>query len=278
MDPHRRPEVERNLMLSTTETETLATCILIEILAAVVLRGIIRFRRHTRYTWPQAPIYLLNLVYTRVVWRATVEGKLPVEGGAVIVSNHSSGIDPCFTQLATDRIVHWMVAREYTSNPLLAWAFRITESIPVNRGGVDTAGTKMAIRYARQGDLVGLFPEGRINQTDALLLPGRPGAALIALKTRVPVIPCYIRGAPYDGTAYGSFLMTAKTHVVIGKPIDLSAYYDLEERGENHRQAQAEVTKIFLREIAKLAGVEDWPVELAGRRWAPRFDRLQTTS
>ena len=35
-------------------------------------------------------------------------------------------------------------------------------------------------------------------------MPGRPGAALIALKARVPVVPCYIHDAPYDGTMLGN--------------------------------------------------------------------------
>ena len=261
-------------MAAAADMEILAGGILAALIAGVVVRALIWFRRHTRYRWVQGPFFLLNLIYTRVVWRTTVEGTLPREGGAVVVANHSSSIDPFFIQLATDRIVHWMVAREYALNPLLAWAFRITESIPVNRGGIDTAATKMAIRYAQQGDLVGLFPEGRINQTNALLLPGRPGAALIALRARVPAVPCYIRGAPFDGTEWGCFFMMAKTHVKIGKPIDLSAYYDRADQ----REVQGEITKLFLREIARLAGVEDYPAQLAGKRWAPRFDRQPAAS
>ncbi len=82
-----------------------------------------------------------------------------------------------------------MVAKEFCVHPAMSWFFNTMQAIPVNRRGVDTAATKLAIRYASQGDLVGLFPEGRINDTGALLLPGRPGAALIALKARVPVVP-----------------------------------------------------------------------------------------
>ena len=70
-----------------------------------------------------------------------------------------------------------MVAKEYCEHPLFGWAFRILGSIPVNRSGVDTAATKLAVRYAKQGDLVGMFPEGRINISKSVLMPGRPGAA-----------------------------------------------------------------------------------------------------
>ncbi|MBI3838220.1 MAG: 1-acyl-sn-glycerol-3-phosphate acyltransferase [Planctomycetia bacterium] len=221
--------------------------------------------RKTHYTFWQAFLYLVNTCFTRVLWRTQVSRWLPVteDQGAVIVSNHRSGVDPLVIQLCTDRVVHWMVAREYFEMPGISVVFKTLASIPVNRGGIDTAATKMAIRLAQQGGLVGLFPEGRVNLTDELLLPGRPGAALIALKARVPVIPCYVEGAPYDGTALGSFFMTGKARVIIGKPIDLSDYYGR----EGDKAVLPELTKRFLVEIAKLAGVNDFDAKLAGKNW-----------
>jgi 1-acyl-sn-glycerol-3-phosphate acyltransferase len=198
-----------------------------------------------------------------VLWRTEVSARLPLPDnqGAVIVCNHRSGIDPLLIQLCTDRIVHWMVAREYFEGVGISIVFRALGSIPVNRGGIDTAATKMAIRYAQQGGLVGLFPEGKVNVTDELLLPGRSGAALIALRARVPVIPCYVEGPPYDGTALGSFFMAAKARVVMGQPIDLSRYYDR----EGDKTVLPELTKTFLREIARLAGHPNYEPKAVGR-------------
>jgi 1-acyl-sn-glycerol-3-phosphate acyltransferase len=190
---------------------------------------------------------------------------LPVASneGALIVCNHTSGVDPLIIQLCTDRVVHWMVAREYYEMPLLHYAFRATGTIPVNRAGVDTASTKMAIRLARQGGLVGLFPEGRVNTSQDLLLPGRPGAAMIALRARVKVIPCFVSGVPYDGTALGSLFMAGNARVVVGQPIDLSQYFGR----EGDRAVLQELTKRFLVEIAQLSGVSDFQPQLAGRHW-----------
>jgi 1-acyl-sn-glycerol-3-phosphate acyltransferase len=240
--------------------------ILLVLLILFAVWFVIAWRR-TQYTFLQACIYVVNLFFTRVLWRTQTSGSLPVPNGqgAVIVSNHVSGIDPLLIQLCTNRVVHWMVAREYYEAFGISLIFRALKSIPVNRGGIDTASTKLAIRLAQQGGLVGLFPEGRVNMTDGLLLPGRPGAALIALRARVPVIPCYVSGAPYNGTALGSFFMTAHARVVVGKPIDLSSYY-----GRDHdKSVLGELTKEFLIEIAKLAGVNDFEPKLAGRNWKP---------
>jgi 1-acyl-sn-glycerol-3-phosphate acyltransferase len=212
----------------------------------------------------QATLYGVNYLLTRILWRTEIRGAMPIppQQGAVIICNHRSSVDPSFIQLATgQRVTHWMVAREYCEHPLLAWFFRTTQAIPVGRGGIDIAATKMAIRYAEEGELVALFPEGRINAGRELLMPGRPGVALIALKARVPVVPCYCSGVPYDGTMLGALCMPARVRTAIGTPIDISAYYGR----EGEREVLEELTLRFLRAIACLAGQPDFEPGLAGR-------------
>lgn len=223
--------------------------------------------RSTEYHLGQLPLYLYCQIMARVVWRTEVSSPLPIPSGqgAILVCNHRSGIDPACIALCCRRPVRWMVAREYCTSWSLGWFFRNLGCIPVNRGGIDTASTRSVIRLAQAGELVGMFPEGRINETDQFLLPGRPGAAMVALKAKVPVVPCYVEGTPYDGTVYGSVLMTAKAKVFIGRPIDLSPYYEREDEKEVYE----ELTRRFLQEIARLGGRPDYVPELAGRRWKP---------
>ncbi len=253
-------------MFSDKETFWLAT----SILAAIVTTGFVLLRRsycRTEFTVFQFALYVLTTVVAKLLWRVDIRGTLPTKRGqgAIVVCNHIGPFDPSFMGLGHGRVVHWMVAKEYCTLKPIAWFFKAVESIPTSRAGTDTAATKLAIRYAQRGDMVGLFPEGRINETDRFLLPGRPGVALIALRARVPVIPCYISGSPYDGTLYGFLFTPAHTRLVIGRPIDISEYYDR----ARDRGVQRELTKRFLVEIAKLAGVEDFQPELAGRRWKP---------
>ena len=225
-------------------------------------------------SWQRCPyslwewlVYLANAAVTRGLWRAEIEGRLLIgpRDGAVIVCNHSCLVDPSFIQLVTGRVAHWFVAREYYEFPLIAWYFRVSQAIPVNRAGIDTAAIKTAIRYVQEGEIVGILPEGRINETSQVLLPGRPGAALIAIKGRVPVIPCFVKGAPYDGTLWGCFLMSAHVHLKIGDPIDLSEFHD--HQGEPG--VLVEATKRIMREMAALAGAKDFEPEIAGRHWSP---------
>lgn len=242
------------------------------VVAGLLLWGLY-FRLTTRYTWPQVVLAMINWFYVRLIWRTTIVGRIPEMGdkGLVIVCNHVSGVDPMFIQVAMKRVVHWMVAREYTDRKSIGWFFRIVEAIPVNRRGVDTAATKMAIRLCQEGEPVGMFPEGRINKTDDLLLPGRPGAALVALRAGVPVVPCFVRGAPYDGNEFRSFRTFARTHLTIGQPMDLSEEIAAYEDGDatDDKDILNALTLRFLREIAALAGEPDYEPQLAGRKWLP---------
>jgi 1-acyl-sn-glycerol-3-phosphate acyltransferase len=155
-----------------------------------------------------------------------------------------------------------MVAREYMEHPLLAWMFTVVPCIPVGRGGIDTAATRLAIRMLNEGALVGMFPEGKINETDALLLPGRLGAAMIALRAKVPVVPCFISGAPYRGTTISPLFMPSRVRIAVGPPLDFSEFYGR----EGERSVQEMLTRRILAELARLAGAEGFEPEVAGRR------------
>jgi 1-acyl-sn-glycerol-3-phosphate acyltransferase len=250
-------------MLTLEATRVLAVCVLGAVFAGIVVWLTVLVRR-LPYTTAQSTTWLGIYALARLLWRPRICGRLPVrrDQGAVLVSNHRGPVDPVFLQMTLGRIVHWMVAREYYELGSLRWLFRLAEMFPANRGGIDTAATRRAIRYCREGELVGMFPEGRINTTAELLLPGRAGAAKVALAARVPVVPYYVSGTPYIEPFWKCLLTPAHARVKVGRPIDLSAYYGR----ENDREVLIVLTQRFLAEIAKLAGNDDYEPQVAGRR------------
>ncbi len=222
----------------------------------------------SRYKSSQYVCWSAARLLTRLQWRTRTVGEFPIPDGrgAIIVCNHRSSIDPFFVQTSVFRKAHWMVAKEYVEHPALRWFLKhICECIPANRRGIDTASTKMAIRYASQGELVGMLPEGRINRSDEFMLAARPGAAMVALKAGVPLVPCYIEGSPYAGTMTSPFFMTARVRVHFGQPIETSEYA---ARADEDGIA-GEITLRALRAIADLAGRPDFQPQLAGRKWSP---------
>ena len=90
-------------MLSNVQTNQLAIGVLV--VAVLALLGSIygvycSYREY--YTLGQFPIYMLQRVMTRVLWRTEVEGRIPIglHQGAVVVSNHIGPIDPAFIECA----------------------------------------------------------------------------------------------------------------------------------------------------------------------------------
>ena len=250
-------------MLSAQAADILALCVLAA-LGSLLAGRIMLMLRKSPLSPLQSFLFVINYTVVRVLWRANISGRFPrtrADRGAVIVCNHRCPLDPSFIAVTGPRIIHWMVAREYCDYLWFRYLLKVCGAIPVRRGGTDTAAAKSAIRLLENGELVGMFPEGRINTTARRLLPGRPGAAMIALKARAPVVPCYIAGAPYDGTTLGCLLMPARVRLVIGRPLDLSEFYGR----EGEREVLDELTRRFLCAIAELAGDPDFQPELAGR-------------
>lgn len=247
--------------------------VFLSIVAVMPLIGVVVGLIRSPYTIVQSLIFTIDVLLVRLLWGTSVPKQLPLPAGqgAVLVCNHRSSVDPFYLQLPAGQPIHWMVAREYCKHRLFGWFLRICMVIPVRRGGVDTSATKMAIRLAAEGGYVGMFPEGRINMKEELLLPARPGAAMIALKARVPILPCYIEGSPFAGTPTSPFRMPARVRVKFGEPIDLSSYYDrTRENG-----VLAEITRRCMAEIAKLAGQPNYQVKLAGRQWKPSQEEVK---
>lgn len=208
---------------------------------------------------------------TKVWWRTELPKELPLpEGGAVLICNHRSSIDPIFLQVMCRRVIHWMVAREFCESPSFGRFLRILEVIPTRRGGVDTASTKAAIRLVQEGGLLGVFPEGRINMTDDLMLPARPGAVMIAIKARAPLIPCYIEGSPYGNSPLSPLKMPAKVKLRVGQPISLEQYFDRKLQPADLR----EIMTRCLQSIGDLADDKEYEPKIAGRKWLPQEEQV----
>ncbi len=252
-------------MLSFQATQILASVILAAPVLAFAL-ALVCFRRRLPLTLGQSFWYGVNRVLTRVLWGMPASPALPVPSGqgAIIVCNHRSSVDPTFVQASTPRPVHWMVAQEYCDHWAFGWFMRLCETIPTRRAGNDVAATKTAVRYAQGGALVGIFLEGRINTTEQLLLPGRLGAALIALRARVPIVPCWLEGVPRTHSPLGPLLMMSRVRFFVGSPIDTRP---LQGR-EDDRQVLEALTRRALAEMARLAGRPNYEPQVA-RRAAP---------
>jgi 1-acyl-sn-glycerol-3-phosphate acyltransferase len=161
----------------------------------------------------------------RFVYRWKVEGRenLPAGGPVIICSNHISWLDPPMLGcIAWPRHVHIMAKEELFRIPVFGSIIKRVKAFPVKRDSADLRAIKTAINVVKNGEILGLFPEGTRSRTEELL-PPQPGVGLIAHKSGAPVVPVAIMG-PYR--------LFRPIRVKIGKPIDFSEYYGEKSRVE----------------------------------------------
>lgn len=139
---------------------------------------------------------------------------IPAEGGAIVAGTHTTMMDPVALALAIKRPIHFMGKAELFENPVLRYFFTKIHAFPVRRGLADRDAIRTAQARVTEGHLLGIFPEGTRNTSEEELLPLQGGAALIAIKTGVPIIPVVVSG-------FQPFRLRRPIRVVIGKPIDL---------------------------------------------------------
>jgi 1-acyl-sn-glycerol-3-phosphate acyltransferase len=196
----------------------------------------------------------------RMVFRPRTEGaeNVPVEGAAILASNHLSYADWLFMPLTLTRRVTFVAKAEYfNGRGLKGWLQRSFFSgagqVPIDRSGANAAAGAMvaAKRVLGEGGLFGIYPEGTRSH-DGKLYRGKTGVARLALETGVPVVPVAVLGtdvvAP-PGKKFGSF---TRPLVRFGEPLDFSRYEGL----ENDRYVLRSITDEIMYEIMRLSGQE----------------------
>src|SRR4051812_12994992 len=106
----------------------------------------------------------IGRLYTRMFHDLEVlaPNQLPKSGAAILVCNHTSGLDPVLIQSACPRTIVWMMAKEYYEIAAIKRGFQLIDAIPVERSGKDLSSTRAALRALQNGRVLGIFPEGRI--------------------------------------------------------------------------------------------------------------------
>ena len=120
--------------------------------------------------------------------------KVPLDGPCILATNHMSRLDVPLLMITTPRPdLIALVADKYKTNILFSFMVQVTGSIWLDRKKADFTAFRSALDYLRKGGILGIAPEGT-RSTVRALLPGKPGAVLLAEKARVPLIPVAITG------------------------------------------------------------------------------------
>lgn len=154
------------------------------------------------------------------VFQGKVYGQefVPKLGPALVVSNHASYFDPPFLSCAMARPVAFMAKEELFAVPMLGQAIRLYGAYPVKRGSGDRGALRAALNALEDGWLVGIFLEGTRTQ-DGRVDDPKLGAAMIAAKAQVPLIPVGLIGVEQIFSAGSKFPRPMPLTIRIGPAI-----------------------------------------------------------
>jgi 1-acyl-sn-glycerol-3-phosphate acyltransferase len=167
-------------------------------------------------------------LFVRLWHRAReVRAPLPAAGPTLVVARHRSNADPAFLMATCARQIRFLQAQEYFDIFLLRRLFALVGIIPVARNGRDVVGLRAALRALHEGAVVCVFPEGDVGAVLAGRARWKSGAALLALRSRAPVYPAIIVGAPQTGCVLQDWLLPSRgAQVRFGPAVDLARYYE----------------------------------------------------
>ena len=172
------------------------------------------------YIYTLVPEFMLRFVawlLIHSIYRLQQKGieHIPLEGPAVLICNHVSFVDPLVISSACRRPIRFVMDHRIFRMPLISFIFRHMRAIPIAPAREDPVMMEAAFaevaRALAEGELVGIFPEGRITDNGEFY-PFRPGIQRIVGQTPVPVIPLALRGL------WGSFF-SRKDGPAMSKPL-----------------------------------------------------------
>ena len=172
-----------------------------------------------------------TMVKTLTKFSVENQHRLPKEGGVLITTNHLSRLDTPILLAITDRTdLVAIVAKKYKEKPFFKWILqKVGTMVWMDRTKTDFSAMREALDLLRNGAMVGIAPEGTRSSESSGLLQGKPGAALMAARTSVPIVPVGIIGSEKINH---HFLRLQRPPVTIrvGKP------YHLPEMDRDDRQ------------------------------------------
>lgn len=180
-------------------------------------------------------------------FRPRVEGREFVLDGRpfIVACNHVTLLDWAALALFVPRPIRFLMTRTYYDRPALRWFCRLGGAIPVTPGRIGPSALRAAHAALARGEVVGIFPEGRL-MTDGERPMAERGVATLAARAGVPVVPATIRGAHAAFPATALLPRPRSVTVVFGPSLVPPA-------ADASRDALDDFTRVLMRRIADLA-------------------------
>lgn len=158
--------------------------------------------------------------FTRLYTRMTIEGRhnIPPSGAFVLAPVHRSYVDTPIACCVTRRRLRYMGKDTLWKKRWSGWTLSTLGGFPVSRGTADREALKRCVAVLETGQPLVLFPEGE-RKSGPVVQPLFDGAAYVALRAGVPIVPVGIGGSERVMPKRAKFVYPRKVHVIVGEPI-----------------------------------------------------------
>ena len=138
---------------------------------------------------------ILGVIF-KLYYNPKIIGKenIPKDGPIIVAGNHKHIMDQCGPIISTKRVIHYMAKKEYFDKKSIAWFFKLSGCIRVDRTIHDENAKSEAMNVLLDGKALGIFPEGTRNRTKEFLLPFKFGCVSMAKKTDAYIVPFGVSG------------------------------------------------------------------------------------
>jgi len=167
--------------------------------------------------------------------------KVPRTGGALMLSNHQSNLDPVLIGLTSVRRLNYVARKSLFRFAPLRWMMNSVDAIAIDREGTGLEGLKETLKRLKRGEMVLIFPEGT-RTPDGEVHSIKPGFCAVARRAGVPIVPVAMDGAFDAWPRWRRWPRKAVIHVQFGDPIgraDIERMSDDELVGEVERRIRS---------------------------------------
>ena len=194
--------------------------------------------------WYSCQIVLQNLFTFWLRYRSRGMEHLPAEGGALLLINHQSFLDPLLVGLPFDRPVSFLARDSLFRIPLVGALLRATYVVPIDRAAASPRSIRVLTARLADGYLAGIFPEGTRTR-DGSVGRLKPGFVAVVRRTAAPVIPVGIAGADEAMPRSSLWIRRSTVRVVFGEPLPDDVRAEYSRKGREREFAELVRQKII---------------------------------
>ena len=188
--------------------------------------------------WVFRPILF---IFYKLFYRVKIFDKDNVikKGKCIVICNHLCKMDIFVVGALYPNKTMFLAKKEWFNNKILGWLLRVMGAIPIDRDKPSLKSIKETLNVLKEDKRLGVFPEGTRNKISNEIMEIKQGTSMFAVKGKALITPVVI---------YSKVKMFKKNYAIVGKPIDLSSYYDVKFNDE----VSSECTQIIVDKMHEL--------------------------